>query len=110
MKSFNSIIKSNGDLEKELLKLKQVVNDPDVKSFLNEHQSELTNEIIDNDLNVLQEYKDQQKIMMGMIMKIVRTLLRVMFLNYISTIIELKYVITCALAKLNTMKKDLILT
>ena len=58
----------------------------------------------------LQEYKDQQKIMMGMIMKIVRTLLRVMFLNYISTIIELKYVITCALAKLNTMKKDLILT
>ena len=33
MKSFNSIIKSNGDLEKELLKLKQVVNDPDVKSF-----------------------------------------------------------------------------
>ena len=31
-------------------------------------------------------------------------------LNYISTIIELKYVITCALAKLNTMKKDLILT
>lgn len=79
MKSFNSIIKSNGDLEKELLKLKQVVNDPDVKSFLNEHQSELTNEIIDNDLNVLQEYKDQQKIMMGMIMKIVRTLLRVMF-------------------------------
>lgn len=62
MKSFNSIIKSNGDLEKELLKLKQVVNDPDVKSFLNEHQSELTNEIIDNDLNVLQEYKDQQKL------------------------------------------------
>ena len=35
----------------------------------------MTNEIIDNDLNVLQEYKDQQKIMMGMIMKIVRTLL-----------------------------------
>ena len=62
MKSFNSIIKSNGDLEKELLKLKQVVNDADVKSFLNEHQSELTNEIIDNDLNVLQEYKDQQKL------------------------------------------------
>ena len=95
MKSFNSIIKSNGDLEKRIAKIKkQVVNDPDVKSFLNEHQSELTN----------------KKIMMGMIMKIVRTLLRVMFLNYISTIIELKYVITCALAKLNTMKKDLILT
>ena len=92
MKSFNSIIKSNGDLEKRIAKIKkQVVNDPDVKSFLNEHQSELTNEIIDNDLNVLQEYKDQQ-------------------MNYISTIIELKYVITCALAKLNTMKKDLILT
>jgi hypothetical protein len=32
---------------------KQVVNDADVKSFLNEHQSELTNEIIDNDLNVI---------------------------------------------------------
>ncbi|NEI60236.1 primosomal protein DnaI, partial [Rhizobium leguminosarum] len=62
MKSFNSIIKSNGDLEKRIAKIKkQVVNDPDVKSFLNEHQSELTNEIIDNDLNVLQEYKDQQK-------------------------------------------------
>ncbi|MGX0195110.1 primosomal protein DnaI [Staphylococcus haemolyticus] len=62
MKSFNSIIKSNGDLEKRIAKIKkQVVNDLDVKSFLNEHQSELTNEIIDNDLNVLQEYKDQQK-------------------------------------------------
>ncbi|PTK57956.1 primosomal protein DnaI, partial [Staphylococcus haemolyticus] len=52
MKSFNSIIKSNGDLEKRIAKIKkQVINDPDVKSFLNEHQSELTNEIIDNDLN-----------------------------------------------------------
>ena len=33
MKSFNSIIKSNGDLEKELLKLKQVVNDAMLNHF-----------------------------------------------------------------------------
>ena len=29
--------------------------------FLEQHQSQLTNAMIDEDLNVLQEYKDQQK-------------------------------------------------
>lgn len=62
MKPINSILKTNNDLEKRIDKIKQqVINDPDVKAFLIEHKSELTNEIIDNDLNVLQEYKDQQK-------------------------------------------------
>lgn len=62
MKSFNSIMRINDDLEQRIAKIKQqVINDPDVKTFLTEHKAELTNEIIDRDLNVLQEYKDQQK-------------------------------------------------
>ena len=70
----------------------------------------MTNEIIDNDLNVLQEYKDQQKNYDGHDYENCPNFVKGHVLNYISTIIELKYVITCALAKLNTMKKDLILT
>lgn len=42
---------------------KEVINDPDVKQFLEAHRAELTNAMIDEDLNVLQEYKDQQNIM-----------------------------------------------
>ncbi|PNZ26292.1 primosomal protein DnaI [Staphylococcus petrasii] len=62
MKSFSSIIGSNNDLEQRIAKIKQqVLNDEDVKQFLTQHQSELTNKMIDNDLNILQEYKDQQK-------------------------------------------------
>lgn len=40
---------------------KDVVKDPDVKQFLETHKSELTNAMIDEDLNILQEYKDQEK-------------------------------------------------
>ncbi|PNZ67932.1 primosomal protein DnaI [Staphylococcus croceilyticus] len=62
MKSFSSIIGSNNDLEQRIAKIKQqVLNDEDVKQFLTQHQSDLTNKMIDNDLNILQEYKDQQK-------------------------------------------------
>ena len=47
---------------KRIAKIKHdVVNDHDVKQFLEQHQAELTNAMIDEDLNVLQEYKDQQK-------------------------------------------------
>lgn len=53
---------SSKDLEQRIAKIKKdVVKDPDVKAFLEQHQSELTNAMIDEDLNVLQEYKDQQK-------------------------------------------------
>ncbi|EHJ06920.1 primosomal protein DnaI [Staphylococcus simiae] len=62
MKSFQNIMGSSKDLEQRIAKIKKdVVNDPDVKLFLQQHQSELTNAMIDEDLNVLQEYKDQQK-------------------------------------------------
>ncbi|GGG83636.1 primosomal protein DnaI [Staphylococcus pragensis] len=62
MKSFSSIIGTNNELERRIAKIKQqVLNDEDVKHFLTQHQSELTNKMIDNDLNILQEYKDQQK-------------------------------------------------
>lgn len=84
MKSFSSIIGSNNDLEQRIAKIKQqVLNDEDVKQFLTQHQSELTNKMIDNDLNILQEYKDQQNIMMVMIMNIVQILLKVIYLNSI---------------------------
>ena len=51
-----------------------MINDPDVKHFLEKNRSNLTNEMIDEDLNVLQEYKDQQKSMMDIAMMIVRIL------------------------------------
>lgn len=62
MKPFSQIMRSNDAINKRIEKIKkQVVSDPDVKAFLEAHQSEVTNDMIDNDLNVLQEYKDQQK-------------------------------------------------
>lgn len=62
MKSFNHIMGESNDLSKRIEKIKKdVVNDPDVKQFLETHKSELTNAMIDEDLNILQEYKDQEK-------------------------------------------------
>lgn len=62
MKSFKNIMGASDDLNKRIEKIKQnVIKDPDVKEFLEQHQSQLTNAMIDEDLNVLQEYKDQQK-------------------------------------------------
>ncbi|AKS66904.1 primosomal protein DnaI [Staphylococcus schleiferi] len=62
MKSFNSIMGNHQNLDQKIQEIKrQVLNDPDVKAFLNAHQSEVTNRMIDEDLNILQEYKDQQK-------------------------------------------------
>jgi len=62
MKSFNHIMGESNDLAKRIEKIKKdVINDPDVKQFLESHQSELTNAMIDEDLNILQEYKDQNK-------------------------------------------------
>ena len=54
MESFKNIVGSNKDFEKRIAKIRQqVVNDPDVKQFLNEHQSELTNAMIDEDLSLI---------------------------------------------------------
>ncbi|OAN25838.1 primosomal protein DnaI [Staphylococcus capitis] len=62
MKSFKNIMGASDDLNKRIEKIKQnVIKDPDVKEFLEQHQYQLTNAMIDEDLNVLQEYKDQQK-------------------------------------------------
>lgn len=62
MQQFNRIIGNNQSIQKKIEKIKrQVLNDPDIKQFLEAHQSEVTSQMIDNDLNVLQEYKDQQK-------------------------------------------------
>lgn len=53
---------STPDLEKRIKKIKQdVINDSDVNQFLTLHHNEITNTTIDEDLNVLQEFKDQQK-------------------------------------------------
>ncbi|WP_442245965.1 exotoxin beta-grasp domain-containing protein, partial [Staphylococcus aureus] len=51
------------ELDKKLQedRMSDVINDPDVKQFLEAHRAELTNAMIDEDLNVLQEDKDQQK-------------------------------------------------
>lgn len=62
MKPFNQIMGDSNDLSKKIAKIKKdVVNDPDVKQFLESHKAELTNAMIDEDLNILQEYKDQEK-------------------------------------------------
>lgn len=62
MKRFDQIMGDSNQLFKRIAKIKHdVVNDHDVKQFLEQHQDELTNAMIDEDLNVLQEYKDQQK-------------------------------------------------
>ncbi|ARJ49977.1 primosomal protein DnaI [Staphylococcus lutrae] len=61
MKHFNNIIGRNSDIEKRIQKIKkQVLSDPNIKAFLTEHQAEVTQRMIDEDLNILQEYKDQQ--------------------------------------------------
>ena len=66
MKSFRNIMGDSQNLDKRIQKIKQnVINDPDVKHFLEKNRSNLTNEMIDEDLNVLQEYKDQQKVYDG---------------------------------------------
>lgn len=62
MKRFSNIMQTSPDFQKRFEKIKRdVINDPDVKRFLEEHQSEVTNRMIEEDLNILQEYKDQQK-------------------------------------------------
>ncbi|EKU50191.1 primosomal protein DnaI [Staphylococcus massiliensis] len=62
MKSFGSIMGNQDKLQARIDKIKRdVLKDPDVKEFLDAHQSELTTHMIDQDLNILQEYKDQQK-------------------------------------------------
>ncbi|QLK85954.1 primosomal protein DnaI [Staphylococcus sp. 17KM0847] len=62
MKPFSQIMGDNDAILKRIEKIKkQVLADDDVKAFLLEHQSEVTNAMIENDLNILQEFKDQQK-------------------------------------------------
>lgn len=46
---------------KRFNKLKASISGSRCKSILAAHQSEVTNRMIEEDLNILQEYKDQQK-------------------------------------------------
>ena len=73
MKPFSKLIKNQDNLNKRIAKIKnQVINDSDVKQFLNQHQSELTKNI-----------KINKNTTMVTIMHIVQTLLKVIFQNYI---------------------------
>ena len=75
MKSFRNIMGDSQNLDKRIQKIKQnVINDTDVKHFLEKNRSNITNEMIDEDLNVLQEYKINKKFMMDIAMMIVRIL------------------------------------
>ena len=62
MEPLGQHLKQNKDFQKRLEKIKKdTLNHKEVKAFLDEHQSELTNEIIETDLDQLQAYKDQSK-------------------------------------------------
>jgi primosomal protein DnaI len=53
---------SSGNFQKRYEKMRSdTLNHPDVKAFLIEHQNELTNEMIENSLSKLYEFKDQSK-------------------------------------------------
>lgn len=86
---------------------KEVINDPDVKQFLEAHRAELTNATIDEDLNVLQEYKDQQKHYDGHKFADCPNFVRGMCLSYMLIITELKYAIYNAHVKSSTTKNAL---
>ena len=75
-----------------------MINDPDVKHFLEKNRSNLTNEMIDEDLNVLQEYKTNKKSMMDIAMMIVE-FCKGHVLNYISKMKESKLDIYLARVK-----------
>ncbi|WP_239749238.1 primosomal protein DnaI [Mammaliicoccus sp. H-M34] len=62
METLGQHLKQNKDFQKRLEKIKKdTLTHKEVKAFLDEHQSELTNEIIETDLDQLQAYKDQSK-------------------------------------------------
>lgn len=62
MEPLGQHLKQNKDFQKRLEKIKKdTLSHKEVKAFLEEHQSELTNEMIDRDLDQLQAYKDQSK-------------------------------------------------
>lgn len=62
MEPLGQHLKQNKEFQKKLDQIKkETLADKDVKAFLTEHRSELTNSIIDTDLDQLQAYKDQSK-------------------------------------------------
>ncbi|GGI40307.1 primosomal protein DnaI [Mammaliicoccus stepanovicii] len=62
MEPLGQHLKQNKDFQKRLEKIKkETLSHSEVKTFLREHQSELTNSIIETDLDQLQAYKDQSK-------------------------------------------------
>lgn len=61
MKSMGSIVNANSEIFKRIEQIKQnTLSHPEIQEFLNAHP-EVTDEMIDKDLNVLQEYKDASK-------------------------------------------------
>ena len=84
MKSFKNIMGASDDLNKRIEKIKQnVIKDPDVKEFLEQHQSQLTNAMIDEDLNVYKSIKINRSIMMVIVLKNVLILLKGTYLSCI---------------------------
>ncbi len=62
MKPFNAFLKDNPGIQARIAQVKQeTIHDDEIKAFLMEHP-EVTDEIIDKDLSILQEYKDQSKL------------------------------------------------
>ncbi|MCE4956304.1 primosomal protein DnaI [Macrococcoides caseolyticum] len=60
MKPMGSILNANNEIFKRIAKIKQAtINDPEIKKFIEQHN--VTDQMIDNDLSILQEYKDSSK-------------------------------------------------
>ncbi|TDM10627.1 primosomal protein DnaI [Macrococcus lamae] len=61
MKPFSAFLKENPGLQARIDQVKQeTLNDDEIRAFLMEHP-DVTDEMIDKDLSILQEYKDQSK-------------------------------------------------
>lgn len=60
MKHMGSILHTNSDIFKRIEVIKEeTIKEPDIKQFIKENH--ITDKMIDNDLSVLQEYKDSSK-------------------------------------------------
>ena len=92
MEPLGQHLQQNKDFQKRLDKIKRdTLANKEVKAFIEAHQSELTNAMIDRDLDQLQAFKDQSKSCENVIVTInALTLLKGMFQNYTFKMITLK--------------------
>lgn len=60
MKHMGSILNANSDIFKRIESIKlETINEPEIKAFI--EANDVTEKMIDNDLTVLQEFKDSSK-------------------------------------------------